>query len=76
MGEEASLADSPMLSVKSPAHAHIRFIQSGRIVKEELANASSFTPDSPGSCRVELRLPRGKGKTRGWIYSNPIYLNT
>jgi hypothetical protein len=75
MGEEASLADSPMLFVKSPVPAHIRFIQSGRIVKEDLANASSFTPDSPGPCRVEVHLPRGKGRTRGWIYSNPIYLN-
>ncbi|RJP25868.1 MAG: PHP domain-containing protein [Candidatus Abyssobacteria bacterium SURF_5] len=74
MGDDGSLADSPVLVVKSPARAHIRFIHSGRIVKEELSTSSSFKPDSPGPYRVELHLPRPRGKTRAWIYSNPIYL--
>jgi len=74
MGEEVSLADSPTLIVRSPARAHIRFIHSGRIVKSELSTASSYKPSSPGPYRAELHLPRSKGKTRAWIYSNTIYL--
>jgi hypothetical protein len=75
MGDEVLLADSPALVVKSPARAHIRFIHSGRIVKEDLAASSSFKPDSPGPYRVEARLPQSRGKTRAWVYSNPIYVS-
>ena len=72
MGEDVSLADSPTLIVKSPTRAFIRFIHSGRVVKEELAASSSLKPESPGPYRVEVRLPRPKGKTRAWIYSNAV----
>lgn len=74
MGEEVSLADSPTLVVKSPARAHIRFIHSGRLAKEEFSFSSTFKPDSPGPVRAELHLAHSRKKTRAWIYSNPLHV--
>ena len=74
MGEDISLQESPVLKVKSPAAGLIRFIHDGREIKAETGTEASLRPDKPGPYRVEVRLPRAFGKTRAWIFSNPIYV--
>jgi hypothetical protein len=74
MGEDIALQESPILRVKSPAAGLIRFIHDGREIKAETGTEASLRPEEPGPYRVEVRLPRAFGKTRAWIFSNPIYV--
>ncbi len=74
MGADVSLADSPTLHVKTPSNALIRFIQNGREVKTVTGTEASMRVEEPGPCRVEAHLPGRKGKSRAWIFSNPIYV--
>ncbi|MBI4831652.1 MAG: CehA/McbA family metallohydrolase [Candidatus Lindowbacteria bacterium] len=74
MGGQISLKDSPTLVATSPSRGLIRFIHKGREIKSELAQKASLKVAEPGPYRVEVRLPRAFGKTRAWIFSNPIYV--
>jgi hypothetical protein len=74
MGEEVPLEDSPVLEASAPSRGLIRFVHKGRVVKSEMGAESSLKVVDPGAYRVEVRLPRAFGKTRAWIYSNPIYV--
>ena len=74
MGGDAAHAESPLLTVKSPAAGLIRFIHNGREIKSETGTEASLRPEGAGPYRVEVRLPRSCGKTRAWIFSNPIYV--
>jgi hypothetical protein len=74
MGGDVSLSDSPTLTVKAPSRGIIRIIHNGRLIKSETGVRMSLRPDAPGPYRAEVRLPRAFGKTRAWIFSNPIYV--
>ncbi len=74
MGERVLLSDAPTLVASAPARGLIRFIHKGRVVKSETAKEASLRVSEPGPYRVEVRLPRAFGKTRAWIFSNPIYV--
>ena len=74
MGGDVSLSDSPTLKVKAPSTALIRFIRNGREIKSVTDTEASLQVDGPGPCRVEAHLPHRSGKTRAWIFSNPIYV--
>jgi hypothetical protein len=73
-GGQALLKDSPILVVRSPARGLIRFIHRGRAVRSETGREAALRIADPGPHRVEVRLPRAFGKTRAWIFSNPIYV--
>jgi len=75
MGASASLADSPLLKIETPAEAHIKLIRAGSgVVAETEGRSLSFRPDKPGAYRVEV-WKKWWFKPRGWIFSNPIYVS-
>ncbi len=74
MGEEMALNGGVTLQARLPAMAEIRLIRNGETVrtwKNQYTCAHIVT--EPGIYRLEAyRLYRGR--KRGWIFSNPIYL--
>ncbi len=73
MGDEILLEEAVTLQVKLPSPAHIRLVKNGICLKEKDGETLTFVADDPGAYRVEV-YRRFLGKTRGWIFSNPIYL--
>ncbi len=73
MGDEISGTGGVTLHVKLPWLADIRLIREGICVKESSAEAMTFTTEEPGAYRVEA-YKQFLGKSRGWIFSNPIYV--
>ncbi len=74
MGGDVALKDSPVLTARAPADGLIRIIHNGREIKSETGDKLSLRAEEPGPYRAEVRLPRALGKTRAWIFSNPIYV--
>jgi len=74
MGDEISLEDGVTLQIKSPETADLHLLCDGQVIREwkKSTNGALITTKS-GVYRVEAFLPY-LGKTRGWIYSNPIYI--
>jgi hypothetical protein len=56
-----------------PAQATIRLIHDGQVLHEVEAKELNFESAEAGVYRVEA-WKRRWGKTRGWIFSNPIYV--
>jgi hypothetical protein len=74
MGNWLRAGDGVTLQVACPQIAQSRLIHNGRVVLEEAEGThSTFIATQPGAYRVEVYLPF-KGKPRGWIFSNPIFL--
>jgi hypothetical protein len=74
MGDEVPLRHSPTLLARAPSRGLIRLIHNGKGIKSEWGTEASLRVSEPGAYRVEVRLPRAFGKTRAWIFSNPIYV--
>lgn len=74
MGDEMILGAGATLQASAPSRCRIRLIRHGQVMLE-VADATnlSYMPAEPGAYRVECLIPY-KGRERGWIYSNPIYL--
>jgi hypothetical protein len=74
MGDNVRLDAGATLQVMAPARAHIRLIHRGSVVASQPGGQNlTYTPVEPGAYRVECLLPY-EGRERGWIYSNPIYV--
>jgi hypothetical protein len=73
MGDEIALEGSITLQAKLPSSAEIRLVKDGACVRETKGEALTFVTEEPGAYRIEARR-RFLGKTRGWIFSNPIYV--
>lgn len=74
MGDELPLGTGATLQVRSPMMADIRLLHHGDLVKsEERATNLTYITSEPGAYRAEVYLPF-RGRKRGWIFSNPIYL--
>lgn len=75
MGDELHNRTGVTLQVTLPAPAEIRLLCNGREVlrREARALAHALPPGQAGVYRVEAHLPF-KGRPRGWIYSNPLYI--
>ncbi len=74
MGDEISAAGGVTLQAYLPAFAEIRLIRNGVVVQQfHLAHALTHNSSVPGAYRIEA-YRRYRGRRRGWIYSNPIYL--
>lgn len=74
MGDELPAKGGVTLQVHLPERAEIHVIKDGQrinIWKNSLA--CTLTTTEPGVFRVEV-YRNYLGKTRGWIYSNPIYV--
>jgi len=74
MGDELPLGTGATLQVRSPVMADIRLLHHGDLVKrEERATNLTYITSEPGAYRAEVYLSF-RGRKRGWIFSNPIYL--
>jgi hypothetical protein len=74
MGETLESGFGVTLQVRLPQRAEVRLIHAGRVLRRWPTTAYAVAVVSqPGAYRVEASL-WANGRTRGWIYSNPIYL--
>lgn len=74
MGDSVKLDIGATLQVKTPAKCSIRLLRNGETVAECFGEENlTYIPVEPGAFRVECKIDY-LGKKRGWIYSNPIYL--
>ena len=75
MGDQISLGAGATLQVKTPKKCRIRLVRDGATVAEcDLDENMTHIPIEAGAYRVECYI-RYLGQERGWIFSNPIYLN-
>lgn len=75
MGDIVRSAFGVTLQIKLPQRADMRLIHNGtEVARWEDCEAAVYSASQPGAYRVEASIPY-KGKMRGWIYSNPIYVN-
>ena len=74
MGDSLELGFGATLQIHLPRRAQIRLIKDGRLVNTWQATQSAVhTIRDPGAYRVEVKL-HSLGKLRGWIFSNPIFI--
>jgi hypothetical protein len=74
MGDSLSGREGVTFQIRLPRPVHCRLIHNGRLVRAwERRETCMYTATQPGAYRVEADI-EFRGKTRGWIYSNPIYV--
>jgi hypothetical protein len=65
---------SVTFQITVPAVGHVQLICNGKVVAEEAGTPHLlYQTSEPGPYRVQV-FTRFAGRKRGWIYSNPIYL--
>lgn len=74
MGEVLRLGHGVTLQIVTPKIAELRLIHNGEIILHEADTTHrTYIASQPGAYRVEVHT-RFKGKRRGWIFSNPIFI--
>ena len=74
MGDSAKIKGGMTFQIRLPQKAYCRLIKDGNLIKEWTdREICTHITKEPGVYRVEVYLPY-KGKLRGWIFSNPIYV--
>jgi hypothetical protein len=74
MGEWLRIGHGVTLQIVTPRVGEMRLIRDGKIVFQEVEGTHrTYIAGEPGAYRVEVYLPF-KGKRRGWIFSNPIFI--
>lgn len=74
MGDILNSRQSITLQVKLPVPAECHLLKNGeRILSTHQRDSMVHVVDEAGIYRVEVYL-RYKGKRRGWIFSNPLYI--
>lgn len=75
MGEELFINRGATIRINLPQPASIRFLHNGQVIQSAENSAQLVqTITEPGAYRLEAYL-RYRGKSRGWIFSNPIYIS-
>jgi hypothetical protein len=75
MGDTLRLEFGATLQIKIPQRTTLRLLRNGNEVQRwDYTEVAVYTAQEPGAYRVEAFIPF-KGKLRGWIYSNPIYIH-
>jgi hypothetical protein len=74
MGDEVHCGHGVTLQVRLPRRTECRLVKNGKPVKvwRNRENCTYITSE-PGVYRVEAYIPF-RGRRRGWIFSNPIYV--
>ena len=73
-GDEISAANGVTLQIKLPIRTECNLIRNGKTIKTWVEReACTYITTDPGVYRVEAFL-FFRGKRRGWIYSNPVYV--
>jgi hypothetical protein len=74
MGDEIPSTNGVTFQIRLPVPTSCRLIKHGKILKTwENRQTCTYITSEPGAYRVEAVIDY-LGKTRGWIYSNPIYV--
>jgi hypothetical protein len=73
MGDQITPHGSLTLQAKIPADAELSLIKNGKLVHSVFGQSLVFTTEEAGIFRVEAHK-KYLGKSRGWIFSNPIYV--
>lgn len=74
MGDSIAAKHGVTFQIKLPQKVESRLIKDGVVVTDwEVREYQTYLTAEPGTYRVEARIPF-KGMNRGWIYSNPIYV--
>jgi hypothetical protein len=74
MGDEIKAENGVTLQIKLPLRTECALLKDGQIVKKWVdREALTYITTEPGVYRVEVHI-QYRGKRRGWIYSNPIYV--
>ena len=76
MGNWLRVGNGVTLQIACPQIGQTRLIHDGKVVLQENEGThSTYIATRPGAYRVEVYLPY-KGKPRGWIFSNPIFITS
>ena len=74
MGDCLQLRKEATLQIKTPGKTNIRLIKNGKLLKEWKNEQSCiYSTGESGTYRIECHINH-LGKSRGWIFSNPIYI--
>jgi hypothetical protein len=74
MGDQLQHRGGLTFQVRLPMRTLCRLIRNGRLVKEWTdREVCTHITTEPGVYRVEVFIPY-RGKLRGWVFSNPIYI--
>jgi hypothetical protein len=74
MGDRVALKGGLTFQIRFPQKALCRLVKDGQVIKEwDNRDVATYLTTEPGVYRVEVFIPF-KGKLRGWIFSNPIYV--
>ncbi len=74
MGDEISAKNSVTLQIRLPRRAECHLLMDGEVIKTwDQRDTCTHITGEPGVYRVEVFIPF-RGRQRGWIYSNPIYV--
>ncbi len=73
MGDDLHFRDEIQIEIRLPRTTECRLIRDGDLIARwKDRETIYYTDDLPGVYRVECMI-HYKGKSRGWIFSNPIY---
>ena len=73
MGEKISLSGKVEFSISSPLKADLRLLRDGQVVARHEGRTLNYSTAEPGVYRVEA-YRKHLGKSRGWVFTNPIYV--
>jgi hypothetical protein len=74
MGEEISSRNGVTLQIRLPLPTECRLVKDGKVIKTwQKRETCTHITTEPGAYRVEAYIEY-KGRRRGWIFSNPIYV--
>ena len=74
MGDEVSAENGVTFQIRLPRRAECRLLKDGQMVKSwRKRETCTHITSEPGVYRVEVFIPY-RGRPRGWIFSNPIYV--
>jgi hypothetical protein len=75
MGGKVFLDGSVTMQGKLPSKAEIKLMKDGKCVKELYGDSFTYITNEAGVYRIEAHK-NFLGKLRGWIFSNPIYVES
>jgi hypothetical protein len=73
MGEEIPLSGNVEFTIFSPLKADLRLLRDGRVVAHDEGRTLEHSTAEPGVYRVEA-YRKHLLKSRGWVFTNPIYV--
>ena len=75
MGDEIPSKNGVTLQIRLPRHTECRLLKDGKVIKTwQNRDTCTHITSEPGVYRVEVYIYY-LGRRRGWIFSNPIYVN-